>query len=51
MPESSRFRTSFVNERVHGSQKLTNIDWRHFYPNFQLIQFKIELENIFLSQI
>ena len=51
MPENSRFRTPAVNEPVHGSQTLTNCAWRNFYPNFQLIQDKIELEDISLSHI
>ena len=46
MPESPHFRTSFLNEHVHGSQTLRNFGWPHFYRNFTLLQKKIQLENI-----
>ena len=41
MPEISFFRTLFQNQQVHGWQTLTKSAWRHFYPNFLLIQDKL----------
>ena len=46
MPESSRFRRTFVNQRVQGSETLTNFSWRDFCPNLTLFGNKIQLENI-----
>ena len=43
MPESSRFRTPFVNQRDHRSQTLTKCAWLHFYPSFPLIWEQINL--------
>ena len=40
MPESSRFRTPFVSQCVHGPQTLRNFAWQHFYPDFTLIRIK-----------
>ena len=51
MRESSRFRTPFVNQRVHGSKTLTNFSWRHFYHNFTLLRKRIQLESMSLNQI
>ena len=44
MPESSRFRTPFGNQRFYGSQTMRNSAWPYFYPNFQLIQHKLSEE-------
>ena len=43
MPGSSCFRTPFANQRVHGSQTLTNSAWLHNYRSFPLIRDKIKL--------
>ena len=51
MPESFRFVTPLRNQRVHGSQTMTNSPWPHFYPHIPPIQDKSELEDIFPSQI
>ena len=51
MPESSSFRTPFRNHGVHGSETLRISALRDFYPNFRLIQDKIEFGNISFSQI
>ena len=51
MPKSFRFITPFRNQRVHGSHTLVNSLWPLFYHYFPLIQEKIQLENISLSQI
>ena len=51
IPECFCFRTPFGNQRVHGSQTLTNSAWRHFYRNSSLIRGKIKLGNVSLNQI
>ena len=51
MPELSRFGTPFGNQRVYGSQTLTNCAWRHFYPNFTLIQKIYKTSVLIISEI
>ena len=51
MPKSSCLRTNFESERVHGCQTFLKRARQDFYPNFSLIQDKLSLENISLSQI
>ena len=41
MPESSCFRTLLHSQSVHGCQTLLKFVWHHVYPNFPLIQNKL----------
>ena len=41
MPKSYCFRTAFANKLVQRSQTLLNSAWQHFYPNFPLMQDKL----------
>ena len=41
MPKSSRFRTPFESQRVHGLQSLLKYTGHHYHSNFPLSQDKL----------